>query len=160
MLESYLQLFSYKNNSQAINKIFATPCFFLDHLKHKTVKKQFSIFKLVGEIFSYCDCFLKLLRLTDLSDKVYLINFKFSYLGFSTVFWQEKCKTAATMTTTTKSLTSLVIKEFIMVSILCNLTFIFFHELSKNRGNRSWHKLSFIIPVKKYDWLIHENTFT
>ena len=33
-------IFSFKNVSQIPCKVFATQCFFTDHLKHKTIKKQ------------------------------------------------------------------------------------------------------------------------
>ena len=35
-----LQFFSHKNVSQIACKIFATQCFFADHLKHKTGKQN------------------------------------------------------------------------------------------------------------------------
>ena len=81
-------VFSYKNLSEITCKIFATQCFFNDHLKHKTVNKttcripsakSSPIMCMLVEELSYCyDYFLRLSGFLNLFGKIFLITFKFS----------------------------------------------------------------------------------
>ena len=77
------------------SKIFATQCFFADHLKHKTVNKTtcrmssanpHQLYKHIREPFNYYDNFLKFSGFAGLFDKVFMINFKFSSFENSTFF--------------------------------------------------------------------------
>ena len=69
-------------------KIFATQCFFTDHLKHKTVNKttcrtpsaspRETMCTLVEELSNCYKNFSRLSGFPDVFDKVFLITFKFS----------------------------------------------------------------------------------